>query len=699
MNKIWTDDKLKQFVEENSNCKFIKADRRKKSKGAALYLTLQCGEIGCDKIFETTWNAFRQDNACRMCPSCTDKIRAKTRCANIAAKNNLLEACPNILNIWDPSNKHPPEYYSVGSNKRAKFICDKPNCDNHWSAIINSVAQSVMDGNNGCKACLTKYKGYDVEKFNKELHDLHPHIDLISEFDGLKNPGTFHCDIDDNTWTTTAGYLIGYGKKKPTGCAVCSGKRIGPPPKYTNSIWSHPIFSKDWVKYFDEEFIKHHTVQSNEYVDIPCPDCGKNKHIKICNLYHRGFRCTCNSRSSYPNKFVYSVFNQLGIDFISEYHDDWTNGKQYDVYNTALSLIVENHGIQHYERVKFTNRTLEEEQANDVYKYQLAMDNGIQYYIVLDCRYSEIEWIKNSIMNSELPQLLSFSADDIDWNKAEQDAVKNLVREVCEEWEKEKSYDYSIVGKKFHVSKSTVQDYLAIGAKHGWCSYNSNWWNKSVYCFQFDKEWGRASDASRDTGVNAGDIVGCCKKINGHAGLHPETGEELIWCFPEEKDTYTPRINKSRKPVICIETMKEYRSLADAARDVNTSQGVIWSACQDITKTAGGYHWAYPDELTEEKITFAKSHKPPVKSHLIYCVNNNTIYPSATGISKYTGDYDVIRYVKGIRPTPGKSRYDYKFVYDYVKDDGEIIPGAITLGLITKDQIPTLMCTPQNDYL
>ena len=697
MRKIWTDDKLKQFVEENSNCKFIKADRRKKSKGTALYLTLQCGEIGCEQSFETTWNAFRQDNACRMCPNCTDKIRAKTRCVNIAARNNLLEACPEILTIWDPSNKFGPEHYSTGSNKRAKFICDKPNCNNHWSAIINSVAQSIMGGNNGCKACMKKYEEYTEERFVDELHKLHPHIYLTSKYNGFNSPASFNCDICDNKWTVKAGYLLGYGKRKPTGCAVCSGKRIGPAPKYINSIWADPIFSKDWAKYFDEEFMKTHTVQSSEYVNIPCPDCGKNKHTKVSNLYHRGFRCTCNSRSSYPNKFVYSVFNQLGIDFIAEYHDDWTDGKQYDVYNSALSLIVENHGIQHYERVKFTNRTLEEEQANDAYKYQLAIDNRIQHYIVLDCRYSEIEWIKNSIMNSELPQLLNFSEDDIDWNKAEQDAVKNLVREVCEEWEKEKSYDYSVVGDKFHISKSTVQDYLVIGAKHGWCSYNPNWRDRSVYCFQFDKEWSRSSDASRETGVCNCDILYCCRKVIGYAGLHPETGEELIWCFPEEKETYTPRVNKARKSVTCLETMKEFRSGNAASKDMNIRVGLILANCRGELLSAGGYHFSFTNEVTEDKIAFAKSHKPMVANHLIYCVDTNTIYTSNDQITKVIGDWQVLQYLKGYRARAGKSGYNYKFVYDYTTKEGKYIPGALTLGLFTKDQIPELTYIQQND--
>ena len=691
------DKELKRFVEENSKCKFVGAERRKTKNSSNLYLKLICGEDGCNKEFEITWNTFQKPTSCRMCPECTDKIRRVTKRAHHAAKNNALIKCPSIANVWDYNkNEYGPEHYSAGSTAHVWFVCDKESCRHEWKTSISSVMKSILNGNNGCKECMKKYKEYTKENFVEELHKLHPHINLTSEFVSIRDPASFSCEICDNEWTVRAGSLIGYGKKKPTGCAVCSGKRLGPPPKYVNSIWADPIYSKEWAKYFDEEFMKTHTIQSNDYVDIPCPDCGKNKHIKICNLHHRGFRCSCNSKTSYPNRFMYSVFNQLKIEYEPEYHRNWTDGKRYDICNEEFSLIVENHGPQHYEDGFYKNRNLEEEQKNDAYKYELAKDNGFKNYVVLDCRKSEIHWIKNSIMNSILPQLFGFTESDIDWDLADRDAVKNIVKEVCLEWEKEKSYDYSIVGDKFRISKNTVQDYLVIGAKHGWCSYDSNWQSKKVYCFQFDKTWNSINEASAETGVLNSDISACCHKKVGYAGLHPETGEELVWCLDSEKETYTPRVNKARRSVVCIETMKEYRSIADAAKDTNTSPGVIGSACKDITKTAGGYHWSYSEDLTDEKIAFAKSHKPPVKSHLIYCVNNNTVYTSATGIAKYTGDYDVIRYVKGLRPTAGKSRYDYKFLYDYAKDDGTVIPGAITLGLITEEDALTQL-TQQND--
>ena len=64
--------------------------------------------------------------------------------------------------------------------------------------------------------------------------------------------------------------------------------------------------------------------------------------------------------------------------------------------------IIENHGEQHYiHRGTFKSKSLEDEQRNDVYKKTLARQNGVIHYIVLDCRESNVSWIKKSILNSQ----------------------------------------------------------------------------------------------------------------------------------------------------------------------------------------------------------------------------------------------------------------------------------------------------------
>ena len=77
---------------------------------------------------------------------------------------------------------------------------------------------------------------------------------------------------------------------------------------------------------------------------------------------------------------------------------------------------METHGKQHYEDgfKGCGGRTLEEEQQNDKNKYELAIKNGIkqQNYIVIDCSKSDLEFIKNNIINSRLNELFNLNKNN-----------------------------------------------------------------------------------------------------------------------------------------------------------------------------------------------------------------------------------------------------------------------------------------------
>ena len=115
---------------------------------------------------------------------------------------------------------------------------------------------------------------------------------------------------------------------------------------------------------------------------------------------------------------------------------------------------------------------LKEEQENDKLKEILAQQNGIINYIVLDCRYSTKEWIKNSIMTSRLPRLLGFNEGDIDWDYAFEYANKNLIKEAMS------IYKEGMSAKEFakilNVSHATANKYLNIAHSLNWCNYDKH---------------------------------------------------------------------------------------------------------------------------------------------------------------------------------------------------------------------------------
>lgn len=534
MSRKLTEEYIESFVKENSKCELVEIIR-KKNRG--LFLKLKCGEDGCSNIFVQSFFNFSNPNGCKACPTCTNKVRRETWSRTRAKQNNLLNNCPEIIDIWSSKNSCGPENYSLRSNQKAFFKCNK--CGNEWSAIISSVVSSLKRGNNGCNRC-TRKGAYTEKDFLEDLNKLSPNIELFGRYRSLSTHTDFRCKTCGNIWNAPPNRLVPQtSKTKPTGCPVCSRKAIGPPPKYLNSIWSNDRYRKEWAPYFDEDFMKTHTIQSCEYVEIKCPDCGKIKRTKISNLAHRGFRCSCNRKTSYPNKFVYAVLDQLGIEYESEYNREWGGMMKYDIAIPSLSIIIENHGIQHYKDGIFTNRTLKENQEIDKHKKELAFANGFIHYIILNCQNPEKNWIKKSIMESELPELLQFKECNIDWDNADATACENTIRKVCEDWEND--FDMERAAKDFHISKSAVQDYLLIGHKYNWCSYDPQWHFRPVFSPELNRRFGAMYSASTKYGVKCSDILCCCEGKKESAGVDPQTGLPLTWRYA---DDYIVNINE-----------------------------------------------------------------------------------------------------------------------------------------------------------
>lgn len=132
---------------------------------------------------------------------------------------------------------------------------------------------------------------------------------------------------------------------------------------------------------------------SHKVLEWICPNC-KNIIIRSVNEVHNhGLSCKfCSDGISFPEKYIASLLAQLNLLFKRECLFDWSGNKRYDFYIPKLSLIIETNGIQHYKDNVF-HRSLEEEIKNDFIKKELALKNGIKYYIQLDCRISDSSYI------------------------------------------------------------------------------------------------------------------------------------------------------------------------------------------------------------------------------------------------------------------------------------------------------------------
>ena len=208
-------------------------------------------------------------------------------------------------------------------------------------------------------------------------------------------------------------------------CPYCSI----PPRKIElgiNTIWDTDRWMIEKLG-VSEEDAKTHTKCSNDKIQIICPNCGKNREVQISDIYgNKSNGCSCGDGVSYNEKFIISLLDQLNIKYKKEYKTEWSNNRRYDFYfeYNDKKYIVECNGEQHYKQTTRKGdkiRTLQEEQENDRLKEQLALNNGIEY-IIIDCRYSELNWIKDNILKSKLSEIFDL-INNINWIKCEEFAL------------------------------------------------------------------------------------------------------------------------------------------------------------------------------------------------------------------------------------------------------------------------------------
>jgi hypothetical protein len=291
--------------------------------------------------------------------------------------------------------------------------------------------------------------------------------------------------------------------------------------------------------------------------DFICPNCDYVLQSKcVADVVNYGLSCRrCSDGFYYPEKIMMNMLTQLekinGITFETQmgfkwskniYHEDekLKGDKKYDFYIPSLNCIVETHGIQHYKKSFDTlgGKTLDEEQENDKLKEKLAKENGIENYIIIDCSYSDIKYIQDSILkDSLLPQLIDLS--NINWNKCHEFACSSMVKEVCDLWNSGVK-NTAKIGKLVKLQRASIIRYLKKGRVLGWVDYD-----------------------------------------------------------PKEEMRKSSLISspKRKKPIVQLtlenELIKEFPSATDAGKEIGHNYKSISSVCKGKQKSAYGYKWMF----------------------------------------------------------------------------------------------------------
>ncbi|MFP5114833.1 NUMOD1 domain-containing DNA-binding protein [Bacillaceae bacterium C204] len=414
-----------------------------------------------------------------------------------------------------------------------------------------------------------------------------------------------------------------------------------------------------------------------------CPQCGNEKKLRISNLVRQGFSCQkCSDGVSYPEKFVFNFLEQLKeqltIDFEYQKTFDWSKNiahtnpklrgkKIYDFHIPSRKMIIESHGEQHFKqgtRKGAKVKTLKEEQENDQIKEALAIENGIEIYVSLDCRESTMEYIKNSILSSRLASL--FDLEHIDWLKCHEAAYKSLVIRAGDMYSQGKRAVE--IAEIMKLSDTTIRSYLTQG---GYDLIHPKEIVQLTLDGNFMKYWDRMIEAANENGILYVGISSCCRGIRDTAG-------GFKWMYKDDYEAnncipiFYERENKLKKSVVKLDLngnfINEYSSLTEAANEIGKSHDSISACCIGRQKTAHGFKWMYKGDYEENGYTRILNEVKYIgKRNIVKLdLNGNFIneYSSLTEAAKELG--------KGTSNISeccsGKIRKAYGFIWMYKED-------------------------------
>lgn len=200
---------------------------------------------------------------------------------------------------------------------------------------------------------------------------------------------------------------------------------------------------------------------------LKCLYCGYNyqtreDRISSCPV--------CGIRSSWTERFIFSIFIQAKIDFEVQKDFEWLQNRWYDIYLPKYNAIIEINGIQHYEPTKNSNREQKsaEQQyleciSSDKLKYDAAIKNGLTYYVI-DARD------QNNLYNMAKSVLNFIDFSNISAFECGKFATNNVVKKYCNLWNE--GYSVDEISQKLNCSIGTVQRILREGTQYNLCNYS-----------------------------------------------------------------------------------------------------------------------------------------------------------------------------------------------------------------------------------
>lgn len=164
------------------------------------------------------------------------------------------------------------------------------------------------------------------------------------------------------------------------------------------------------------------------------------------------------------------------------------------------------------------------------------------HIIRIDATKSNMVFIKNSICNSEIKNIID--VENIDWDMCNKKASSSRMIEVIELYNnghKNVSDIHKIIND---ISYCTIYSYLLLGAEYHLCDYNpkdyilyrhtENKYKRKIICLTNMNVYDSVKAASEDVGLKrSSGIVGCCRGKQKTSGVDCN-GNHLSWMYYDD---------------------------------------------------------------------------------------------------------------------------------------------------------------------
>lgn len=367
------------------------------------------------------------------------------------------------LSIKRPNIEALEKYHGVDGKIRCKCrICD------YEFETTPYVLLSSNKGN-GCRKCngtVTKTH----EEYIQEIKEKSLNIIPIEKYQTCHKNILHKCLICNYEWSARPANILN-GK----GCPACNGKKIN---IGFNDLWTtHPHIA-ELLENPDDGYKV--TYGSGKKFVFKCPNCGELRTSAVNMVVRNGFSCKrCSDGISYPMKFTMCLLEQLKMTFDTEQRFDWCTFynpyKRIDTYgiyditfeHKNIKYILEVDGYFHYKTNTMSNQSEEESKYIDAEKDKLAMLNGYKV-IRIDAMESNLEYMKNSILSSQLNDIFDLSV--INWIDCAKSSLSSLIIECANLWKVYRNANK--ISKIINKRQEIVTRYLNKATKLGLCDYD-----------------------------------------------------------------------------------------------------------------------------------------------------------------------------------------------------------------------------------